>query len=532
MTLTAPEKNAFEAIRELLKVAKVRVTATTLRNVLLRHTEFPLLTSLSDVLKDLKVDNLATRLDPQKLTEIPLPAIAHFDNGMGYVTITKIEDNTIEWWHNQAGIRRESIAEFSQKWRGVTLLVQPNEGSGEVSFAKKRRKEIIDFLRVPFALLVVLGLISFSVFNILQTIPFVSNWQFYALLFSKLAGTIISMMLVWYSIDANNSFLRSVCEINSKTNCGNILNSNAAKIFGWLTWSEVGLFYFGGGLLTLLIDPQSIGLLKIINVLALPYTLWSVYYQWRIAKEWCVLCLCVQALSWIEFYLMQSTPFTLIVSLSAGGLFMIPALWALFKKPLQSHQQIDALANTLQKLKFDPEYVQAIMSKERVLPPIFEGMKIVEIGNPDAENTILFISSPSCASCSHVHGELLKLVESNHNFKMKILFAVSFAEKDPASQVSRRILSLPEGAMEKAVHLWYENIKQDIAKWSKKIGIEVEMEGGYHQIAFHHRWLELAGVTAAPAIFLNNVEFTRIYGIHELEKICKVASEYGFANQR
>jgi uncharacterized membrane protein len=532
MTLNPSEKNAFVALSNLLKIAKVRVTETTLKSKLLQHSDFPTLISLSDVLTDLKVDNMATRLDPLKLTEIPLPAIAHFDNGIGYVTISKIEDNTIEWSHNQAGIRRESIAEFSQKWRGVTLLVQPNEGSGELSFTQNRRKEIIDSLRVPFALLVVMGLISFSVYNTLKKIPFESNWQFYALINSKLAGTMISMMLVWYSIDSNNSFLRSVCEINSKTNCGNILNSNAAKIFGWVTWSEVGLFYFGGGLITLLIDPQSVVLLKIMNILALPYTLWSVYYQWRIAKEWCVLCLCVQALLWVEFLLMQSTPFTLIISLSAGGLFIIPALWALFKKPLQSHQQIDALANTLQKLKFDPEYIRAIMSKERILPPIFEGMKVVEMGNPDAENTVLFISSPSCASCSYAHGELLKLVESNHNFKMKIIFAVSSAEKDPASQVSRRILSLPNEAMEDAIHFWYENIKQDIAKWSKKIGVEVETEGSYHQIAFHHRWLELAGVTSAPAMFLNNVEFTRIYGIHEMEKICKVASEYGFANQR
>ena len=33
-----------------------------------------------------------------------------------------------------------------------------------------------------------------------------------------------------------------------------------------------------------------------INILALPYTIFSVYYQWRVAKQWCVLCLVVQGL--------------------------------------------------------------------------------------------------------------------------------------------------------------------------------------------------------------------------------------------
>ncbi len=160
MTLNPSEKNAFVAVNNLLKIAKVKVTETTLKNKLLQHSDFPTLISLSDVLTDLKVDNMATRINPYQLSEIPLPAIVHFEDGSGYGTMNKIEDNQVEWLHEKMGIRRESIAEFSQRWQGITLLTQPNENSGEENYAKNRRFEIIENLRNPFiisGLLLILG---------------------------------------------------------------------------------------------------------------------------------------------------------------------------------------------------------------------------------------------------------------------------------------------------------------------------------------------------------------------------------------
>ena len=546
MTLNPSEKNAFVAVNNLLKIAKVKVTETTLKSKLLQHSDFPTLISLSDVLTDLKVDNMATRINPYQLSEIPLPAIGHFENGAGYVIISKIENNTVEWLHDKIGIRSESIAEFSQKWQGITLLTQPNEKSGEEYYSRNRKFEIIENLRNPFiisGLILILGYFIGTHFtNIsLANISLENLNHFYTFLIAKFAGVIVSCFLIWYSIDANNSFLRSVCEINSKTNCGNILNSEAAKIFGWLTWSEIGLFYFMGGFLAILFSNnlnETLQILKWLNVLALPYTVWSVYYQAFVAKEWCVLCLTVQVLLWVEFFTLSPISFTLnidminsLINLSLCFL-SVTILWAFIKKPLQNSGRFDETYNTLQKIKFDPDYVKGILSKERMLPPIFEGMKVLKMGNPEAENVITLALSPSCGSCGRAFGEAQGLVSYNSQFRCEVIFAGSKITDNIGGKLVRSILSFPIEKMEKVTQNWFQNTKQDLQKWKEKNDLIEDVNEGTKQMNFHLHWLELAGVESAPAIFLNKAELPSIFGVANIKKLCLIVQNAGFANQK
>ena len=541
MNLNPSEKNAFVALEQLLKLTKVKVTSTTLKNKLLQHPDFPTLVSLSDVLTDVKVDNMATRINPYQLAEIPLPAIAHFEDGTGYITINKIADNQVEWLHDKMGIRRESIADFSQKWQGITLLAQPNENSGEANFTKKRKLEIIENSRNPFIISGLLLILGYSVWNNFMGLSIENPNSFYAFMITKFAGVMVSSFLIWYSIDANNSFLKSVCEINSKTNCGTILNSEAAKIFGWLTWSEIGLFYFTGGFLALVFSnnlTETLLILKWLNVLALPYTVWSIYYQAFVAKEWCVLCLSVQLLLWVEFFTLSQISFSLnsemidsFINLSLCFL-SVAILWAFFKKPLQNSERFGEVYNTLQKIKFDPDYVHGILSKERMLPPIFQGMKVLAMGNPNADNVITLALSPSCASCGRAFHEVYKLVTSNNQFRTEILFATSNEANNMGGQVARMILSLPNNQMEEAAIKWFQNMKQDQQKWINQFEKINDFEGSFHQMTFHLRWLELAGISAAPAIFLNKAELPSIFGVQDIEKLYQIAQNAGFASQK
>ena len=540
MTLNPSEKNAFVAVNNLLKIAKVKVTETTLKNKLLQHSDFPTLISLSDVLTDLKVDNMATRINPYQLSEIPLPAIAHFEDGSGYATINKIENNQVEWLHEKMGIRSESIAEFSHKWQGITLLTQPNEKSGEENYLKNRRFEIIENLRKPFIISGLILILGYFIGNNFTNLSIENPINFYAFLIAKFAGGIVSCFLIWYSIDANNSFLRSVCEINSKTNCGNILNSEAAKIFGWLTWSEIGLFYFTGGFLALLFSinlSETLLMLKWLNVLALPYTVWSVYYQGFVAKEWCILCLTFQLLLWVEFFTLLPITFTLnsdlinsLINLSLCFL-SVTILWAFIKKPLQILVRFDETYNTLQKIKFDPDFVKGVLSKERMLPPIFEGMKVLKMGNSEAENLITLALSPSCGSCGHAFMEAQRLIINNPQFRCEVIFAGSNVTDNIGGKVVRNILSLPFEKMENTTHNWFQNTKQDLQNWKEKNVIVEDAKEGISQINFHLRWLELARVVSAPTIFLNGAELPSFFGIDNIEKLHHVAPNVGFTNQ-
>jgi hypothetical protein len=79
------------------------------------------------------------------------------------------------------------------------------------------------------------------------------------------------------------------------------LESEAAKLWGIFGWSEIGLGYFAANVIILLFLPHLITYSVIINILTLPFTVWSVWYQKVKARQWCSLCLIVQILLWTIF---------------------------------------------------------------------------------------------------------------------------------------------------------------------------------------------------------------------------------------
>ncbi|RDB03972.1 cysteine peptidase family C39 domain-containing protein [Runella aurantiaca] len=192
MKLNPSEKNAFEATNMLLYLSKVRVTARSLRNALWQHPDFPSLSALSDVLTDFNVPNMATRLTPDRLPEIPLPALAQLqvDSGV-FVPVRKV-GSTVEWLHSQRGWQTDSYNDFVHKWTGVALLIAPDATSGEREYTKNRRREWIGSLRIPFIMSAILVCLGVVLWSLLQKFPFTSHLSYYGLLATKLAGTIVS----------------------------------------------------------------------------------------------------------------------------------------------------------------------------------------------------------------------------------------------------------------------------------------------------------------------------------------------------
>ncbi len=52
----------------------------------------------------------------------------------------------------------------------------------------------------------------------------------------------------------------------------------------------------------LLVFPQWIGYLALCNLLCLPFTFWSIWYQKFRARVWCTLCVSVQCSLWLLFF--------------------------------------------------------------------------------------------------------------------------------------------------------------------------------------------------------------------------------------
>lgn len=67
----------------------------------------------------------------------------------------------------------------------------------------------------------------------------------------------------------------------------------------WFDLSEVGIAYFGAVLVSLLLFPTFTSTVSLLTLLALPFTAWSLGYQFLKQKTWCPFCVAVQLLVWV-----------------------------------------------------------------------------------------------------------------------------------------------------------------------------------------------------------------------------------------
>lgn len=436
----------------------------------------------------------------------------------------------------QKGWQTETLATFTQKWSGIALLIEPDERSGETDYISKRRAEIRQNLRTPF---LVVGIVaSFLLWFV--SVPGIFPtplWSLNALWAVKVVGTLVCSILLWHSIDADNPFIRTFCSLDSRNHCNSILHSKAARLWGWLGWSEIGFVYYAGGLTALLLslsNPQAnvFPWLLIGSLLALPYTLFSVYYQAVVARQWCLLCLSVQILLGLEvalsLSLWHSTSFALSLSTLTVLIlsYLLPIIiWVLLKKPLQESYQVNPLLRELHKTKFNPNYVNELFNKQPTMPPILEGMKTIKMGHPGAQHTLTVVTNPLCAPCGRLHTQLEELMRVTNNIQCQFIFFGT----SHALQVAEKLLELPQDKALKALHNWYNNNSQSIQTWIASIPITTKQENldVKWQVDYHARWCQLAQIRATPTVYFNGVSLPVSYTIKDLPILASILSDRG-----
>jgi uncharacterized membrane protein len=536
------EKNALDATKALLDFSKVRTTKLGLKEALEQHPDFPGLNAISDVLNDFQVPNLAARLSPDRLHEIPLPALTYLSVDGGIFAPLRSVNGNVEWLHTRRGWQHDSLQDFARKWSGVALLIEPNEQSGEKEHSQNRRREAIRVLRGIVMASTIVAILGLLISSTLQVFPWSVYNPYYLTVLIKLAGAILSGLLVWYNLDGQNDFLRRICQINDRTNCQNILSSQAAKITSWLSWSEVGLFYFAGGLLTLIAGLWSgsseflvslSGTLYLLTVLALPYTLWSVYHQWRVARQWCVICLSVQALFWMEFivaYQNFGIPIQTGSWLASGSIWITgvvsflttPILWYLAKPQLKKVIAYRPLARAFQKLKFNEQLIASTFNTQQGMPPIFEGMEILHLGNPEADHVLTVVINPLCWPCAVELKEINTLLDLQPKVRCQLIFVGG----PKALEIASVFFNTEKSQQKEIVQSWFQDIFQDRNKWIEVHKKDFDSIGLTFKI--NSQWCDLAGVTGTPTTFFNGRIFPTTYkirDINELIKYVKVESE-------
>jgi len=295
-------------------------------------------------------------------------------------------------------MQKTTLKEFKKIFDDVVLTAEPRADKERF----KSAETILSRFKMP---LITAGLLFVFIAAItFHTGYFTSyTWQILLLTAFKTAGLITSILLLVQSIDSNNPLIQKFCQGGSKTNCNVILSSKAAKVFEGLSWSEAGFFYFAGTWVVLLFAGHSSSIMQVLavlNIISLPYTFYSIYYQARIAKQWCVLCCTVQALLWLEFIPLVTyfeSPFTFPNTAGWSALliaFLMPViLWAMLKPLFLKLQQLNPLKQQLRKFKYNTELFKKLLHEQPKYAQPDDSWSIV-LGNVEANNSITMVTNP------------------------------------------------------------------------------------------------------------------------------------------
>ena len=432
-----------QAVACLLRCLNVKVHHQSIEQQLEHHPDWPSLLCISDALHQWNIPHLAARAADKQLpnTHFPLLAVTNHPE-RPLAVVTGVSNGKVQFYqYSYAQPTEETAATFVQRWTGVYLLAEANERIGEPDYRTVGR-QLWRQQALPMAAIVVMLLGLVAAFWPRLTGSGLANMATLALFALYIAGLAVSGLLLWHEIDQSNPFLTKVCTGLAKTNCNAILNSKASKLFGGLSWSDVGFAYFAGGLLLLAMPaqaPWALQWLGAAGLAALAYPVFSIYYQWRVAKQWCALCLAVQAILLLQAValwaggilpelLSSALPFpqfpipNYLFLLSTA--YLLPLLaWLSLKPLLKRWQTAKQEQRAYRRLKFNPDVFAGLLHKQKAVQTSADGLGIT-LGPADARSQLIKVCNPYCGPCSKAHPKIEKLLHQHSNLQVKILFMV------------------------------------------------------------------------------------------------------------
>jgi uncharacterized membrane protein len=524
---------------KFLSLLQVPFNNKSVRTFFNTHPHHPSILSISDLLDEFGIENAAIKIGKDNFSQIPTPFIAKTQSSEGdYCLVTQLDNANLTYQNEKGKIVSTSLENFFRQYSGVVLVAEANENSTEHNYNANKQNYLIENLTIA-------SFIAVAVFISFLSLLYLQNNGFSILLyFIKSLGVAVSILLLMQSFDANNPFITKLCSNASGNGCDNILNSSAAKIFnGKLSWSEVGFFYFTATLIALSISPTAaiFNLLGLLNLLALPYTFYSIYFQYKIAKQWCKLCLSIQLLLWLEF----ATNCSLYTGFTSANTFTIPALttvaafafvmitWVVIKPFITKSLLTDKLQRDINQFKKDENIFHTLLGQQRSISNLVEEHKIV-FGNPNASFEITFVSNPYCNPCAEMHHKLeALLVEERKNIKLNIIYTASSNPNDPKNQIIASLIKLykTQGRMasEKAMKDWYKYGIRNSTQWLEKYAIINDDRIAEETMEQHRLWCDEKDISHTPALFINNHQYLSEYTLNDLKHFIHLSAKNNYA---
>lgn len=524
MTIFRPKISNTEAvIYDLLDELKVKVDRRTIFLDLKAHPRYPDLLAISDCLTELKVQNHIYRKKKEEYnpSDLKFPFIAHFYAGQGrFGVIYSIKNGEVKMSDERNKKLVISEFDFLQTWDGIFLYAQSNNQSGQHNYYFNRIQSILKQIAFPtFLIAIFLSLVFFSQ-NVYQ-------WAALTICMIKLIGLIVSVLLLILGIDKDHPLVSRLCGNEKESNCNTILDTDASKITPWLNWSDIGFFYYIGTFLSSLIFPMLNPVLAWINIIALPFLIYSLQYQYM-NKRWCPLCCIILLCLVSEFvvYQLEYNIFSHVSNINSNIVvrsilfFLIPMItWGWLKSILIESTALKNEYQSLKAIKYDPDlFIQALTNQQRY--EINEQLMPVILGNSNSDRAITLVISPFCKPCGDTFLYVTEWLRQNRSVQIKLLFFNSQTDNDSRSKVIQHMMALyflgDQGKFFEAMNDWFDQTHKEYRIWAEKYAVTVDdnIKKACHE---QEKWCDDIKISYTPTVLVNGYQLSHLYTIKDLK---------------
>lgn len=510
-------------VHQWLSLMGIRIEKKYVGERLMSHPDYPSALSITSFLDDLGIENGVTQIEPARLHEMPAPFLAFVDQ-KDFVIV-----------QNSQTINR-TVEDFEKRWHGVVVLA---EKPAVISSVLKTAMDSARHVRIKQAISIVVGLLLFAA-AAFQLPPLSS-----ILLLISLAGLVVSSSVVMRELGIETVVSQHLCGKGGNTGCDAILKSNASTLPFNVKLSDAGVSFFSGIIFLMIIsslaaiDFQNEIQLVIAGLCfsTLPFTMFSVYYQWKVAKQWCTSCLLLVAALVVLIILQTNTEHewtTLTVPgfITAISIFIIPGItWLLIRPLIEREKELVKSSAVSKQFYLSPQLLEAHLKKQPSVDvrPWEEDFRL---GNADAPLQVLVVSSYFCGPCAETHEILKTLLARHEHIGVTVRFLSEGAEQEEMkTKVLRYMLQyalsnqsfLDDGMLvEEMIATWYKLM--DVEEFKKHYPL-AEFLNVEALLIKQKEWSEIAAIEYTPTIFINGYRLEKPFTQADLPILCNSLSE-------
>ncbi|MDR6546922.1 putative membrane protein [Chryseobacterium rhizosphaerae] len=479
------------------------------------HPDYPSLLAYSDTLNFFNIPNLATKLSLEEIEEI--------DNIDSYVALLA-EDNLVpslyhvekrgDFYYYKKGKKEveNSRNDFLKVWQNIVFLIDKPEEE------EKNTKYFSSFSLLLIFSFCILGLIYFCSNSILAIVFGVTS----------ILGIFLSLEALKTELGIESQVSKSFCKTIPNADCAQVINSKKNKWLAKVKISDISMWFFTSQIFSLFVfavanSIDAFSSYMFLGIMfSIPLTFFSIYFQYKIEKSWCPICLSIILVIYIQFVVLFFLNTGFYFSEKNMMLFifcflLIGGLIYLLKPFFLEHKEMKE--DYIKQLRFSKNYD---LFKNTLLKSkqVFFKKEVIILGNPNALKKISIITSPMCGHCKNAH-EIIDDIFNMYSDEIAISIRFNYYNNNDID-VQNLLFTLVEIhrnngdiSFVNALHDWFNH--RDFDSWFFKHGrteknsmIQSELE----EITIENTE---NGINFTPDIYFNQFNYPKIYTRNNLK---------------